>query len=151
MTSLQPEIIDDRSLCPASTGLVSPPSVSVGVRGNVAIPMLPEPAIDLREANPGQTADAGAETVWRRYYRSGAGDASEEELVTRYLPLVKTVVGRLAMSLPPHVDHDELYSAGLIGLLNALRQFNPKIGTSFEPYARVRIRGAVLDELRRIC
>ena len=68
----------------------------------------------------------------------------------RYLPLVKTVVGRLAMSLPSHVDKDDLQSAGLVGLLNALRQYDARIGTAFEPYARVRIRGAVLDELRRM-
>ena len=93
---------------------------------------------------PGQTE------LWRRYHTTGPGDESEEELVKRYLPLVKSVVGRLAISLPPRVDGEELYSAGLIGLLNALRQFDPKIGTAFEPYARLRIRGAVLDELRRM-
>jgi RNA polymerase sigma factor for flagellar operon FliA len=70
--------------------------------------------------------------------------------VEEYLPLVKTVVGRLAMTLPAHVNSDDLYSAGLVGLLNAMRRFNPKNGTSFETYARVRIRGAVFDELRRL-
>jgi len=48
------------------------------------------------------------------------------------------------------VNSDDLYSAGLVGLLNAVRRFNFKSGTSFETYARVRIRGAVLDELRRL-
>ena len=66
--------------------------------------------------------------------------------------LVKTVVGRLAMTLPLlYVNNaDDLYSAGLVGLLNAMRRFNPNNGTSFETYARVRIRGAVFDELRRL-
>ena len=54
------------------------------------------------------------------------------------------------MTLPPHVDGEELYSAGLTGLLNAVRQYNPNAGTSFETYARLRIRGAILDELRRM-
>jgi RNA polymerase sigma factor for flagellar operon FliA len=71
-------------------------------------------------------------------------------LIEQYLPLVKTVVGRLAMSLPAHVNSDDLYSAGLVGLLNAVRRFNPNSGSSFESYARVRIRGAVFDELRRL-
>jgi RNA polymerase sigma factor for flagellar operon FliA len=71
-------------------------------------------------------------------------------LVERYVPLVKHVVGRLAMTLPPHVDGDDLYSAGLTGLLSAVRQYNPNAGTSFETYARLRIRGAVVDELRRM-
>jgi RNA polymerase sigma factor for flagellar operon FliA len=71
-------------------------------------------------------------------------------LVEKYIPLVRTVVGRLAMTLPPHVDSEELYSAGLGGLLNAVRQYDPTAGTAFETYARLRIRGSILDELRRM-
>lgn len=88
--------------------------------------------------------------LWQRYRKSKPGSGTENELVQRYLPLVKTVVGRLAMTLPPHVEMEELYSAGLVGLLNALRQYDSKSGSSFESYARVRIRGAVLDNLRRL-
>lgn len=88
--------------------------------------------------------------LWRRYARSGPGSKMENSMVEEYLPLVKTVVGRLAMTLPAHVNTDDLYSAGLVGLLNAMRRFNPKNGTSFETYARVRIRGAIFDELRRL-
>ncbi len=88
--------------------------------------------------------------LWRRYSRSGPGSQTENTLVEEYLPLVRTVVGRLAMTLPSHVNSDDLYSAGLVGLLNAMRRFNPENGTSFETYARVRIRGAVFDELRRL-
>ncbi len=54
------------------------------------------------------------------------------------------------MTLPPHVDGEDLYSAGLAGLLNAIRKYNPRAGTAFETYARLRIRGAVFDELRRM-
>ena len=54
------------------------------------------------------------------------------------------------MTLPSHVNTDDLYSAGLVGLLNAVRRFDPKGGSSFETYARVRIRGAIFDELRRL-
>jgi len=78
------------------------------------------------------------------------GSPLEGQLVEKYVPLVKNVVGRLAMTLPPHVDGEDLYSAGLTGLLNAIRQYNPHAGTSFETYARLRIRGAVFDELRRM-
>jgi RNA polymerase sigma factor for flagellar operon FliA len=78
------------------------------------------------------------------------GSALESQLVEKYVPLVKNVVGRLAMTLPPHVDGEDLYSAGLTGLLSAVRQYNPNAGTSFETYARLRIRGAVFDELRRM-
>jgi RNA polymerase sigma factor for flagellar operon FliA len=78
------------------------------------------------------------------------GSAAEAQMVEKYIPLVRSVVGRLAMTLPPHVDGEDLFSAGLNGLLNAVRQYNPKAGTAFETYARLRIRGAVFDELRRM-
>jgi RNA polymerase sigma factor for flagellar operon FliA len=54
------------------------------------------------------------------------------------------------MTLPDHVDQDDLNSAGLIGLLQALRNYDPSSGNSFETYARLRVRGAMLDELRRM-
>ena len=88
--------------------------------------------------------------LWRCYHQHGPGHSSEAQLVERYLPLVKTVVGRLAMCLPSHLDSEDLYSAGLVGLLQAIRHYNPQAGTAFEAYARLRIRGAVLDELRRM-
>ncbi|MEP6663927.1 MAG: FliA/WhiG family RNA polymerase sigma factor [Verrucomicrobiota bacterium] len=92
---------------------------------------------------------AAQKEVWRRYAKAGHGSSSENSLVEQYLPLVKTVAGRLAMSLPSHVNMDDLHSAGLIGLLNAIRRFDARSG-SFESYARVRIRGAIFDELRRL-
>ncbi len=88
--------------------------------------------------------------LWKSYSRSGPGSPVEEQIVEQYLPLVRTVVGRLAMTLPAHAATEDLYSAGLVGLLNAVRRFNPKTGVLFETYARVRIRGAVFDELRRL-
>jgi RNA polymerase sigma factor for flagellar operon FliA len=88
--------------------------------------------------------------LWRRYSKCDPGSATENSLIEQYLPLVKTVVGRLAMTLPSHLSMDDLYGAGLVGLLNAVRRFDPKGGSSFEAYARVRIRGAIFDELRRL-
>ena len=90
-----------------------------------------------------------SQELWKRYHRQSDTD-TENELVQKYLPLVSAVVGRLAMTLPEHVSHDDLYSAGLVGLLQALRNDNPACGTAFETYARVRVRGAMLDELRRM-
>jgi RNA polymerase sigma factor for flagellar operon FliA len=88
--------------------------------------------------------------LWQRYSKSGPGSKVEECLVQQYLPLVRTVVGRLAMTLPAHAATDDLFSAGLVGLLNAVRRYNYKTGVLFETYARFRIRGAVFDELRRL-
>lgn len=87
---------------------------------------------------------------WPHRAQMKPGSAAEEELVESYLPLVRSVVSRLILTLPPHVDSEDLYSAGLAGLLNAVRHYDPEAGTSFETYARLRIRGAVFDELRRM-
>jgi RNA polymerase sigma factor for flagellar operon FliA len=87
--------------------------------------------------------------LWQRYHKQN-DTHTENALVEQYLPLVRAAVGRLAMTLPEHVDSDDLNSAGLIGLLQALRNYDPSSGTSFEGYARRRIRGAMLDELRRM-
>jgi RNA polymerase sigma factor for flagellar operon FliA len=91
-----------------------------------------------------------AQSIKARYKNMKPGSLAESAMVEEYLPLVKTVVGRLAMSLPPHVDPEDLYSSGLVGLLNAVRNYDPFAGSSFESYAKVRIRGAIFDELRRL-
>lgn len=89
------------------------------------------------------------QTLWRRYHQE-TSPVAEEDLVIHYMPLVKTIVGRLAMNLPSHVRIEDLHSAGLVGLLQALRSYDPSSAASFETYARNRIRGAMLDELRRM-
>lgn len=92
----------------------------------------------------------GAKNLSQFYGRIVPGSTVEDDLVQQNLPLVRQVVGRLAMSMPAHVDQDDLYSSGLVGLLNAVRNYDPQGGSSFESYARVRIRGAIFDELRRL-
>jgi RNA polymerase sigma factor for flagellar operon FliA len=76
--------------------------------------------------------------------------AAQDRLVEQYLPLVRHVVARIAATLPAHVDGEELFQVGSIGLLNASRSFDPRRGVSFKTYAFALIRGAVLDELRRL-
>jgi RNA polymerase sigma factor for flagellar operon FliA len=110
----------------------------------------PTPAGKKAKPLAKRKASSSTSNIWRLYARSGHGSPLENKLMEDHLPLVKNVVGRLAMTLPSHIHPEDLYSSGLVGLLNALRRFNPKSGTSFETYARVRIRGAVLDELRKI-
>ena len=69
-------------------------------------------------------------------------------LVQRNLPLVKYVLGRISRNLPPHVDRDDLLSAGALGLTEAARRFDPARNVPFHSYAIPRIWGAMLDELR---
>src|SRR4051794_17897128 len=74
----------------------------------------------------------------------------EAALTERYLPLVRVAVDRMKVSLPAHVDADDLHSVGVIGLLNAIQKFDPQQEKTFGAYATFRIRGAILDELRRL-
>jgi RNA polymerase sigma factor for flagellar operon FliA len=79
-----------------------------------------------------------------------AGYATTDELLRRFAPLVRHVVERVATTLPRTVDHEDLYSAGVLGLLDAHAKFDAKKGVKFETYAVWRIRGAVLDQLRAL-
>ena len=78
------------------------------------------------------------------------GTATREECLKRYLPLVRYVVERVASGLPHYVDHEDLHSAGVLGLLHAYDKFDAKKGNKFETYAVWRIKGAVLDQLRSL-
>jgi RNA polymerase sigma factor for flagellar operon FliA len=82
-----------------------------------------------------------------RQAAAGPGGVAEAD-VLRHLPLVQTVVDRVAVHLPPHVDRDDLFHAGVIGLIDALGRFDPARDNAFSTYAVLRIRGAVIDELR---
>ncbi len=72
------------------------------------------------------------------------------ELIVKYAPLIKYVAGRLAMKLPPNVDVNDLISAGVMGLIDAINRFDPSRNIQFKTFAEFRIRGAMLDELRSL-
>ncbi|NOX75735.1 MAG: RNA polymerase sigma factor FliA [Gammaproteobacteria bacterium] len=76
-------------------------------------------------------------------------NAGHDKLVTQYAPLVKRIAYHLKARLPATVIVDDLLQAGMIGLLEASRKYDSNQGASFETYAGIRIRGAMLDELRR--
>jgi RNA polymerase sigma factor for flagellar operon FliA len=79
---------------------------------------------------------------------SGSEKPSEDTLVREHLPLVHYAVADMASRLPKHVSRDDLVSAGMAGLAQAARSFDPDRGIRFDRYASGRIRGALLDELR---
>ena len=81
-------------------------------------------------------------------YEAASRGVWKQEQVERYLPLVKRLAGRLAMSLPPHVDEDDIIGYGVFGLLDALERFEAARGLKFETYASIRIRGSMIDGLR---
>ena len=78
-----------------------------------------------------------------------AGATRWDDLVDRYAPLVKRIAHHLRARLPESVQAEDLIQAGMIGLLEAARKFEDNRGASFETYAGIRIRGAMLDEIRR--
>jgi len=81
-------------------------------------------------------------------YNTAKQNTWSEENLEKYLPLVKRISGRLSMSLPSHIDEEDLIGYGVFGLLDALQRFEPSRGVKFETYATLRIRGSMIDGLR---
>jgi len=79
---------------------------------------------------------------------SATGVASGDDLVEQYAPLVKRIALHLLARLPDGTELDDLIQVGMITLLEAARNYSPAKGASFENYARIRLRGAMLDEVR---
>jgi RNA polymerase sigma factor for flagellar operon FliA len=94
--------------------------------------------------------DDNVEALWAEFLPERTDAAAKDKLILKYLPLVKYVAGRLAITLPAHVDINDLIGSGVIGLISAMENFEPKFKTKFETYAIIRIRGAMLDELRAL-
>ena len=85
---------------------------------------------------------------WRRYRRTG-DERARERLIERHLPLVRYFARRLSTSLGMAAEREELASAGTVGLLDAVESYDPERGYRFSTFAAPRIRGAMLDEMRR--
>ena len=89
------------------------------------------------------------EREWRRYRKSET-EEMRQVLLNKFLPLVRNVASRMAMGFPRSVELPDLVNTGVIGLIEAFRNFDPGRGVKFETYAVPRIRGAILDELRAL-
>lgn len=87
--------------------------------------------------------------VWREFKRTGDGKL-RNVLIERYLPLVRYIAERLLAKLPQNIELDDLQSAGIFGLMDAVEGFDIHRGVKFETYCTTRIRGAILDELRSL-
>lgn len=81
----------------------------------------------------------------------GEQEAAQKEAVVRsFLPLIKKMSGKLSLALPPSLDEGDLVSSGIIGLLEALGRYDPSRRVNFSAFAISRIRGAMIDELRKV-
>jgi len=96
-----------------------------------------------------RVTDEDVREVWREYRKTGA-ECLRNQLVEKYLPIVRFVAERLLASLPAFVEFDDLHSMGLFGLFQAIDRFDPDRGVQFKTYCTTRIRGAILDELRSL-
>lgn len=87
--------------------------------------------------------------LWNEYSRSKSAE-TREQLIIEYAPLVKVVAGKLSMYLGYNVEFDDLVGYGVFGLIDAIDKFDYGKGVKFETYASLRIRGAILDQIRKM-
>lgn len=89
------------------------------------------------------------DNLWREY-KINDDKSAKEQLIVNYIELVKIISGRLYTSYNAHVEYDDLVSYGIIGLIDAIEKFDIAKEVKFETYANIRIRGAVIDQLRTL-
>lgn len=93
--------------------------------------------------------DAARKRLWEDYARLKTPEL-REKLILEYAPLVKVVAGRLSMYLGYNVEYEDLVSYGVFGLIDAIDKFDKNKEVKFETYASLRIRGAILDQIRKM-
>ena len=93
--------------------------------------------------------EAGKAKLWKEYEKNKSDDI-REQLILEYAPLVKLVAGRLSMYLGFNVEYDDLVGYGIFGLIDAIDKFDTMKDVKFETYASLRIRGAILDQIRKM-
>ena len=87
--------------------------------------------------------------LWETYRKSPTPEM-REQIILEYAPLVKVVAGRLSMYLGYNVEYEDLVSYGIFGLIDAIDKFDMQKDVKFETYASLRIRGAILDQIRKM-
>ena len=93
--------------------------------------------------------DNGKERLWDQYAKCKSYEL-REKIIIEYAPLVKLVAGRLSMYLGYNVAYEDLVSYGIFGLIDAIDKYDFNKNVKFETYASLRIRGAILDQIRKM-
>ena len=93
--------------------------------------------------------ETGRKKLWDEYIKNKTQEI-REKIILEYAPLVKTVAGRLSMYLGYNVEYEDLVSYGIFGLIDAIDKFDTMKEVKFETYASLRIRGAILDQIRKM-
>src|SRR5512136_2138125 len=99
--------------------------------------------------NEGPMKNLTTMQLWKMY-KANATTRLRQELVLRYLGLVKYVVRKMIKNFPHAIEEKDLYHIGILGLVEALERFNMDYGIKFETYAIPRIKGSIIDELRKL-
>ncbi len=94
--------------------------------------------------------EAGRKRLWEEYSHSHNSADIREKIILEYAPLVKVVAGRLNMYLGYNVEYEDLVSYGIFGLIDAIDKFDAGKEVKFETYASLRIRGSILDQIRKM-
>lgn len=89
------------------------------------------------------------EKLWGEYQKNPSAEL-REKIIIEYAPLVKVVAGRLSMYLGYNVEYEDLVSYGVFGLIDAIDKFDLNKDVKFETYASLRIRGSILDQIRKM-
>lgn len=89
------------------------------------------------------------EVMWEKYAKSRDKDL-KDQLIVAYIDLVKIIAGRLYTNYGKSVEFDDLVSYGIFGLIDAIEKFDPTKNVKFETYAYIRVRGAIIDQLRNL-
>ncbi len=93
--------------------------------------------------------ESGRKKLWEDYSRTKSAEL-REKIIIEYAPLVKVVAGRLSMYLGYNVEYEDLVSYGIFGLIDAIDKFDTTKDVKFETYASLRIRGTILDQIRKM-
>ncbi len=123
----------------ASSGYAesAPRSIAISMKGNSGVSLTAEGTASAKGYPPG------------RFNRVDL-TAEEERVLLEHLPIVRFLARRIHERLPQHVEIDDLFSAGVVGLMDAFSKFDPAKKVQFRSYAQFRIRGAILDSLRTL-
>lgn len=110
---------------------------------------LPKAQSESRQASSsGASSPEDVFKLWKNYKKNPNNAQLREQLILKYLHLVRYVVARLPITLPISIASEDLISYGTMGLMEAVERFDPDRGLKFETYAVTRIRGSIIDQLR---
>jgi RNA polymerase sigma factor FliA len=103
------------------------------------------------DAQVGSSSSSSSGTSNKYLLMSKTGRSNtRDEIITEYFPLVQRVAKKVVARLPANIEKDDLISAGTIGLIDAISKYNPTKGAFFHSYAELRIKGAMIDDLRKM-